>query len=310
MDIQQLIANLGNAATQFIQQYLPGVPTEAIRYGGAALFGLVALLLLFFALNMLRSGAKNRPSHRTNVPRTLQQEGVVVDLLNSVNDSDIAVRCVITSVSSGKIKCEIIERMDLISTKEGQEIICVFAPMNANDGRINSFTAKLLETDTSGRNTDRIVLSAPTHYSMIPRRKYSRKRVADQQFIRVKLWMEDPHSSDISFENAAPQIGVNSFSLEGPDQTANAVVNISNGGLGLSIVNRCIPETCGVGSPVTINLFMFNFKEKTFKPYWYSGEIRTIEDGRPGYTRMGIAFNGTGRACSDTGCIRWELYTD
>lgn len=306
MDIQKIITDIGTAATGFLQQLLPGMPPEVIRYGGAALFAVSALLLLLLGLRMFRSGAQNKRSQRINIPRSLQQEGVVVDLLNSVNDTDIAVRCVVTAVSSGKIKCEIIERLDLITAREGQEVVCVFAPMKVDERKVNSFTAKLVETDRSGKNTDRIALSAPTNYAMIPRRKYSRKRVADQQFIRVKLWMENPHSSDISFENATPQIGVNSFSNDGPDQSANAVVNISNGGLGLSIVNRCIPETCAVGSPVTISLFMFNFKEKTFKPYWYSGEVRSMEEGRPGHTRIGIAFSGTGKACTETGCIRWE----
>lgn len=308
MDIQKIISDLGNSATQFIQRYLPDVPAEAIQYGGGTLLGLLALLLLFYAFRMLQTAPKNRPAHRTNVPRALQQDGVVIDLLNSLNDDDIAVRCVITSASSGKIKCEIIERLDVIKTKEGNEIICIFAPMKANDTKVNSFTAKLVESDRSGNQADRIILSAPTNYAMVPRRKHSRKRVADQQFIRVKLWVENPYSSDIAFEDAAPHIGVNSFSQDGPDQSANAVVNISNGGLGLNVINRVIPETCAVGAPVAINLFMFNFKEKSFKPYWYTGEVRSMEEGRPGFTRMGIQFNGNGKTCEETGCIRWQKY--
>ncbi len=308
MDIQKIISDLGASATQLIQQYLPDLPAEAIQYGGGTLLAALAFFMLLFAFRLMRSAPKNRPAQRINVPRVLQQEGVVIDLLNSVNDEDIAVRCVITSVSSGKIKCEIIERLDVIKTKEGKEIVCIFAPMKANDTKVNSFTAKLIESDKTGKDIDRLILSAPSTYAMIPRRKHTRKRVADQQFIRVKLWIDNPYSSDISFEDAAPHIGVNSFSPDGPDQSANAVVNISNGGLGLSIQNRAIPETCAVGASIAINLFMFNFKEKSFKPYWYTGEVRSMEEGRPGFTRMGIQFNGNGKTCNDTGCVRWEKF--
>ena len=143
---------------------------------------------------------------------------------------------------------------------------------------------------------------------MTPRRKHTRKRVADQQFIRVKLWVANPHSSDISFENAAPHIGVNSFATDGPEQTANAVVNICNGGMGINIQNRVIPETGAVGATVAINLFMFNFKEKTFKPYWYSGQVRSMEEGRPGFTRMGIEFDGVAETSDETGRLRWSKF--
>lgn len=180
--------------------------------------------------------------------------------------------------------------------------------MKTDDSKVNSFTATLLESDKSGRNPDRIILSVPTGYNMTPRRKHARKRVADQQFIRVKLWIANPQTSDIAFEDATPHIGVNSFSNGGPDQSANAVVNISNGGLGLNVVNQLLPETCAVGAKVAINLFMFNFREKSFKPYWYSAEVRSMEEGRPGFTRMGVEFDGAGEVCDETGKIRWSLF--
>ena len=285
------------------------VPPEVIRYGSAALLGVLALTLLIFALKMLRSGnGKNGSSTYTDIPRSLQQDGVVVDLLNGPDDENVSVRCVITSAMSGKIKCEIIERLDVIKATQGKQIVCIFAPMKTETGKINSFTATLVESDRSGRKTDRLVLSAPTSYGLIPRRKHTRKRVADQQFIRVKLWVASPYSSDISFEDATPQIGVNSFATDGPNQTINAVVNISNGGMGLSIQNRVIPETCAVGAMVAINLFMFNFKEKTFKPYWYSGQIRTMKEGRPGFTRMGIEFDGMAETSDETGHLRWSKF--
>jgi len=308
MTIQKTALSLGQTIIELGQQFIPDAPPEAIRYGGAALLGMLALTLLIFALRMLRGNKAKSSSTYTNIPHTLQQEGVVMDLLNRPDDENVSVRCVITSAKSGKIKCEIIERLDVIKAQEGKEIVCVFAPMKTETGKINFFTAKLVESDKSGSKTDRLILSSPTAYGMTPRRKHTRKRVADQQFIRVKLWVASPYSSDISFEDATPQIGINSFATNGPDQTTNAVVNISNGGLGLSIRNRIIPETCAVGATVAINLFMFNFKEKSFKPYWYSGQVRSMEETRPDFTRMGIEFDGAAKTSCETGRLKWSKF--
>lgn len=308
MTPQEILDTASQNVIQFIQQLVPGLPHEVVRYVGAGLFGGVALVLLVLAIKILVSGNRKSSNKRINVPRTLQKDGVVVDILNAPDDDEVAVRCVITSASSGKIKCEIIERQDIIRAKEGAQIACVFAPMQTGQGKVNSFTAKLVESDRSGRKVDRLVLSAPTGYGMIPRRKHIRKRVADQQFIRVKLWVDDPYTSDIAFEDATPHIGVNSFMTDSPAHSVNAVLNISNGGLGLSVHNQLIPDTCAVGTPVAINLFMFSFREKTFKPYWYSGEIRAMHEGRPSFTRMGIAFNGTGRMLGNAGTIHWSKY--
>ncbi len=306
MNIAQQIENIILPATTFVQTFFPDIPAEVIRYGGAGLLIGLALLMLFKAVRIFHATHAPQNGKRVNIPRTLQKAGSVIDILNK--GQDVAVRCVITAASSGKIKCEIIERLTVITTKEGNDIMGVFAPIQTEQGRINTFTARLMESDRSGRRPDRIVLSIPTDYAMLPRRKHSRKRVADQQFIRVKLWITDPYTSDISFEDAAAHIGVNSFATDGPDQSANTVVNISNGGLGLNVQNHVIPETCGVGAQVTINLFMFNFQEKSFKPYWYAGEIRSMKEGRPGFTRIGIQFNGTGSDTTESGHITWETF--
>ena len=310
MNTQQLTTDMSQTLTKFVHSLFPALPAEVIRYGGAALLGAIALIMVFFALRLLRSGSNSRSSKRVNIPRSLQREGAVVDILYSPTDDTIPVRCVLTSVAAGKITCEIIERLDVLKAPEGTEITCVFAPMKTDQGKVNAFRTKVVQSDRSGRRTDRIILSAPREYFMIPRRKHTRKRVADQQFIRVKLWVANPHTATLSLEDATPHIGVNSFAPDGPSQSANAVVNISNGGLGLSIQDHIIPETCAVSAPVIINLFMFNFREKSFKPYWYSGQVRTMKEGRPGFTRMGIEFDGQGQANDETGVLRWEKFQD
>eukprot|EP00831_Metopus_contortus_P079342 TRINITY_DN7872_c0_g1_i4.p1 TRINITY_DN7872_c0_g1~~TRINITY_DN7872_c0_g1_i4.p1 ORF type:complete len:901 (+),score=202.33 TRINITY_DN7872_c0_g1_i4:1304-4006(+) len=306
MPIQETLTSIGQQIAELANGIYPGLPPEYLRYAGAGLLAFLALVLMIFALRLLgRPKARNSQSTRTAIPRTLQQKGIIMDVLAGPDDEIVAARCVITSARSGKIKCEIIERLDVIRTQLGNDLVCVFAPLRTRDGKVNSFTATLVESDRTGRSTNQLTLSGPTDYALIPRRKHSRKRVADQQFIRVKLWVEHPQTSDLIFEDAAPQIGVNSFVPDSMDQGANGVINISDGGIGLSVLNRLLPSTCTQDSPVVINLFMFNFREKTFKPYWYAGLVRSMEEGRPGFTRMGIEFTATAKPDPSTSRLHW-----
>jgi len=308
MDFQELIDQAGRALSEGAHAIFPDLPAEVARYGGAALLAVAALLLVLLALRLFRGTGGSRAPKRVNVPRVLQQSGATVDIVRGPNDENVPLRCVITAVTGGKIKCEIIERLDLLKVKEGGEVVCVFTPLRTGrDGKVNSFRAKVLESDRSGRRTDRIVLSKPLDYAMIPRRKHGRKRVADQQFIRVKLWVEDPFASDLAFEDAAPQIGINSFG-GGPSQSANAVVNISDGGIGILVQDNLLPEACAVGSAVALNLFMFNFREKSFRPFWYSGRVRAMTGGAPGFTRMGVEFDGHALVNDRTGRLSWERF--
>jgi hypothetical protein len=306
MNINSILDTMGQQATQWLQQAFPNMPQQVLHFGGGAVLGALALILFLTGIRLLRKPkTRNTSSTRTDIPRSLQSRGMSVDLLTGPENDRLVARFVITNVKPGRIKCEIIERLDVIRTDKGKDVACVFAPLKTRDGKINTFTATMVETDRNGRNPDRIILSTPVDYALITRRKHIRKRVADQQFIRVKLWIANPSSNDISFEDAAPQIGVNAFTLDGPDQGANGVINISGGGIGLSVLNRLLPETCAPGEQVVLNLFMFNFKEKTFKPYWYAGVIRSTEEGRPGFTRMGIEFTDVGQADRTSGRLSW-----
>jgi len=310
MNIHDSLNNTDLMVANLLERFFPGLPQDFTRYALAGVLVILALTLLLIAAKPRRRPKKrNTPSSRGNIPHTLQSKGMVVDVMTGHDNEEVAVRCVITGVKSRKIRCEIIERMNVLNTRPGDDVVCIFAPVKTNEGRVNSFTATLLESGRTGRKADRIELSAPADYAMIPRRRHPRKRVADQQFIRVKLWMTDHRASDVSFEDATPQIGVNSFSTDTPDHMANGVINISGGGIGLSVLNRLLPETCVPGKPVVINLFMFNFREKTFEPYWYGGTVRSMEEGRPGSTRLGIEFTASARPAPDTGQLVWHDFS-
>ncbi|WP_147821159.1 hypothetical protein [Salidesulfovibrio onnuriiensis] len=274
------------------------------KYLLAGLLVMLAILLFLLALRVLRSGDKEMLVQEKNIPQALSRAGMAIELCGK--DNTPAVRCVITRAGRSKIKCDIVERMDVIRAKEGESVTLVFAPLRTAEKRVNAFKAELLESDVSGRKTDQITLSAPTGYDFLKRRKHGRKRVVDQQFIRVKIWMADPGKSSIQFQDASPDIGVNSYAQDQSGHDANSVINISKGGIALQVRNQVLPPVCAVGSPVVINIFMFNFKEKIFRPYWYAGEVRSMEEYGDGYTRLGLSFTGSGHMDEDSGTIHWR----
>lgn len=274
------------------------------KYLLAGLLLVLAILLFLIALRVLRSGSVEELAQEKHIPQAISGSGATVEILNKKNTP--AVRCIITRAGRKKMKCEIVERMDVLKIEEGNTVTCVFPPLKAGGKKVNAFQSVLLQADTGGRNTDQFTLSAPLIYTMLKRRRHGRKRVVDQQFIRVKLWMANAKNSTIQFQDAAPDVGVNSYAQDQSGHDANSVVNISKGGIALLIRNQVLPPMCTIGAPVVINIFMFNFKEKAFRPYWYSAQIRSMEEYGDGYTRVGVSFLNSGWMDDDTGTIHWE----
>lgn len=274
------------------------------KYLLAGLLVLLAGMLFLVAMRVMRSGEKEELAQERHIPLALSRTGATLELCDKNNNP--AVRCVITRAGRKKIRCDIVERLDTIKANDGDDVTMVFAPLRAAGRKFNAFKATLIQSDRSGRNTDQITLSAPVGYSFLKRRQHNRKRVVDQQFIRVKVWLSNAEDSGLEFQDAAPDIGVNSYAQDQSGHDANSVVNISKGGIALQVRNQILPHTCVVGSPVVMNIFMFNFKDKAFRPYWYSGEVRSMEEKREGYTRMGISFTDSGWVDEETGSISWK----
>lgn len=289
MPLQEILQTASRTVNENLQSIAPGLPPDLLRHAGATVLVCLALLLLIAAASLLR---KKKPTVSRDIFAHLSRKGVMLDVMNG--PKSIALRCAITSASRKRLKCAVVERLDLPQAEQGENALCMFAPARVDDRTVNAFYAEILELDLSKGEAGRIVLARPNKLFHESRRSQKRKRVVDQQFVRVKLWLADPQESDIAFEDAVPHIGVNAFASRN-GQSANSVINISKGGMALSISDSLLPETCGVGAPVTVNLFMFRFRDKEFHPFWYQGEVRSLGQASPGFTRIGIEFTGVGR---------------
>ncbi len=303
MNIATLPESLQALALGLVQNIFGIQDLLFAKYLLAGLLVILAIVLFLLALRVMRSDDKQELAQEKHIPQTLSHEGMTLELCDKNNTP--SVRCVITRAGRRKMKCDIVERLDTIKASEGDEVTFVFPPLLAAGRKVNAFRATLMESDISGRRTDQLTLSAPLEYTLLKRRKHGRKKVVDQQFIRVKVWMADSRTSAIQFQDAVPDIGVNSYAQDQSGHDTNSVINISKGGIALQVRNQVLPSMCVVAAPVVISIFMFNFKEKVFRPYWYAGEVRSMEERDEGYTRLGISFNDAGRMDEDTGSIHW-----
>lgn len=198
-------------------------------------------------------------------------------------------RCLLRQAGPGGLACEL---LDSAAVPVGRELSCYFAPRRLGGRKVNAFAARVSALDLLAE-PPRLTLELPDALLDLPRRRHARKRVSDQRFVRVRLWLADWKASRVHFSEAAPDIWVNAY--DGRHGDDNAVTDISAGGLALEVRAGLVPGGLAPGSPVVLKCSLFQFREKQFRPYWYAGLVRGISDRAGGMRRIAVAFTAVGR---------------
>ena len=294
-----------------VQNILGGSLGESVPFkiAAAATLALVAAMFTTFALRAFsRHRLRDSVDDEHELAQSLAKGRLVLDVTSTGPDAELLARCRIQSVSRDRLRCEAAEWRGLERTAPDTPLQCTFRPMRLRGRQVNTFVTRLVDFDSRSPDTGFLLLM-PRGFGFTRRRRHVRKRVKDQQFLRIKLWLADPRTSKIPFLDAAPDMAVNAFDERSPGHDANSVINISGGGIGLRVRNDVIPMGCAPDSPVVLNLFLFNFRDRLFKPYWYAGTIRSMEGAGLGFTRLGAAFTHTGSVDDDGQNIRWTAIT-
>jgi hypothetical protein len=270
-----------------------------------------AAILLFLLYRLLRRRQRNQaqalPSER-DIPAHLQRSHALCDLLMGPAVARALIcRFVIHKAGKRGLRCEIVEDFASDSLENGRPVVCTFKPVAAGKTRRNAFEAVFDGFDEDKSQIASFTLRHPTAFTNVKRRQHKRKRVLDQQFVRAKLWLARFDDDQTAYLEAAPALAVNAFDMRAPVQEDNAVVNISPGGLGLLASADLLDQRFRTGADVVANIFLFNFREKIFKPYWYAGKLRAVEEQSDNSARLGVEFQRVGREDPDTGHIHWEM---
>ena len=296
LNFQYIIDLIQSELLAPVDKFLATLPQQSL-YLILAAAGLIALLAAVSAFLMMRPGSKKNkaPQGSTDLVQFFQKSGTIMDVALAEQHNDVLGRAVLTEVKTDRLRMEIIEENGISRLDFPTEIILMFPPEQSMAGKVNSFRSTISSLKCDNEGCGRMTLTPPSKFALIKRRRFKRKRVIDQQFIRVKLWRGAANSSDTSFVDRIPDLAVNSYDPRATGHEDNQVINISNGGIGVGASAELVESKFSTDDDVLISIFMFNFRQKVFKPYWYAGKIRSIERMDDNICRVGVEFTGSGK---------------
>ncbi|WP_051676967.1 PilZ domain-containing protein [Maridesulfovibrio frigidus] len=256
--------------------------------------GLLASIIGYIILRPSPKKGSGSSGKSNNFISSFKNDGVILDIAEPDAHDNLFARAVITDIQEDRLQLELVEDLGLSKNTDSRPMLIMFPPEKTETGSVNCFKTIMVSVDCRTENCGRITISTPTKFSSVKRRRHKRKRVIDQQFIRVKMWLGAPDTDDASFADAVPDLAVNSYDPRSGGHEDNEVINISNGGIGVSTPLILSENKFDTGTNVLINIFMFNFRQKVFKPYWYAGQIRTVENIDRATCRLGVEFTMSG----------------
>ena len=280
---------------------LPQWAPKAIYMGiGILLAGLVVYTILkritrVKHIDEIVQNSRNKVNYSVGSDKELldflRRNSVVLDMVvGDIKWYSIAVRAIIVSLKRKTVQCEIIEDFAKDILDPGTPVTCTFRPVTIRGKKISNFRTEFSRFEITTNKYTRFELKRPETFGLAKRRRHPRKKVLDQQFIRTKLWFEQKNQP-IDYLEATPNVAVNSYDGRAMEDNDNSVINISRGGIGLSVDSAQLNDYDHTpGTNVVMNIFLYSHKEKEFKAYWYSGVIRGSEETKPGTMRLGIQF--------------------
>lgn len=292
-DLETIISAIDQRILHPVKNILDTLPPDYVPFiliTAAA----VALIVTLLVIIITRPSKNKKRLSTGSILSALHKEGAIVDVALPGAPTSICGRGIITTIKKGRIRLDIIENGGSILLKPEVEIMIMFRPENTSEGRINSFRSTILKTEKKDGICTGLSITIPESYSNTKRRRYRRKRVVDQQFIRVKIWNGNPSTAETGFQDSVPDLAINSYDPRAGGHEDNSVINISNGGIAVNAMPEIVEDKFINDSDVLLNIFMFNFRQKIFKPYWYAGKIRSIEQGHDNKSRLGIEFTYSG----------------
>ncbi|SMF19055.1 PilZ domain-containing protein [Desulfovibrio gilichinskyi] len=296
LNLQLLLDKINTVIVAPVMKIFKTMPPESIPIILAAA-GALALLASLVAYLIIRPSSKKQSSETSGKEKLIssfKDNGVILDIALPDAHENVLARAVITDIKEDRLSLEIVYDMGLSEQQESGRILLMFPPEKTATGTVNSFKVTIATLQCKKEGCSRLSTTLPQAFSAVIRRRHKRKKVIDQQFIRVKIWLGKPDTDDASFADSIPDLAVNSYDPRSGGHEDNEVINISNGGLAISTPLILSENKFDTDTDVLINIFMFNFRQKIFKPYWYAGKIRTVENINRASCRLGVGFTMSG----------------
>lgn len=172
--------------------------------------------------------------------------------------------------------------------KPDAKVKCVFEDMLKGSKKVNAFVGKV----KSYSEDKGAVLTRTSSFGYIRRRVFARRKVADQRYIKIKIWRLESEDFDVDYmlDNAEPDIVIDNRKNVSLSSKVPQVLDISKGGIALSGSVREGGEMISRSDKVILCMLIYMPDRKAFQPHLIYAEARAARSGGNGMSRLSFQF--------------------
>ncbi|WP_319761489.1 hypothetical protein [Maridesulfovibrio sp.] len=180
---------------------------------------------------------------------------------------------------------------DLVSGEfidPGTQVKCIFSEMLRGEKKVNAFIGQVKsKSDEKG-----MVITRRSSFGFIKRRVFARRKVADQRYIKIKIWQleSDDYDLDYILDKSEPDVLIDNRKFRIPNPSAEQVLDISKGGIALTAVVRKGGNVIARNNKVILCMLIYNPGRKVFQPHLIYAEVRAARAMGRGMTRLSFQF--------------------
>lgn len=180
---------------------------------------------------------------------------------------------------------------DLVSEEllaPGDQVKCIFAEMQRGEKKVNAFVGQIAsKSDDKG-----MVITRRSSFGFIKRRVFARRKVADQRYIKIKIWRLESNDYDIDLilDKVEPEVMIDNRKFKTPNPSAEQVLDISKGGIALMAMMRKGGTAISRNDKVILCMLIYQPKSRTFQPHLIYAEVRAAKGLGSGMSRLSFQF--------------------
>lgn len=180
---------------------------------------------------------------------------------------------VVVAESKGLIlKCELSKGISTHLLQPGCVVKCIFFEMHYGDRNVNAFVGRINSISDDGK----IAIERTSGFGFIRRRANARRKVADQRYIKLKMWKINPrnYKPGVLLDSVEPDILIDNRKKADERSLSEMVLDISKGGIAIKASMRFGETRLEVNDSVFIAMLMYSPKNKVFAPHLIQAEVR------------------------------------
>ncbi|WP_421901093.1 hypothetical protein [Maridesulfovibrio sp.] len=180
---------------------------------------------------------------------------------------------------------------DLVSDEllaPGAQVKCIFPEMMRDKKKVNAFVG-LVKSKSDNKG---MVITRRSSFGFIKRRVFARRKVADQRYIKIKIWRLEAEDYDVDFilDNIEPDVLIDNRKFQTPNPSVAQVLDISKGGIALTATFREDGNVISRNDKVLLCMLIYQPARKTFQPHLIYAEARAARSMGRGMTRLSFQF--------------------